>query len=71
MKALAIVFFIIFSNLVQAQDLISTDRPDQSEGVFTMPKGRLQLENGLTIRSKNLTSETFLRYGVGKVPKYD
>lgn len=62
-----IFFFLLLSCFTYAQqEIISTDRPDQSEGVYTMPKGILQVETGLTSRSKDLVSDTSLRYGVGK-----
>lgn len=62
-----IFFLLLLSGSIYAQqEIISTDRPDQSEGVYTMQKGILQVETGLTNHSKSLVSNTALRYGVGK-----
>ncbi|MDQ5928260.1 MAG: hypothetical protein QG594_34 [Bacteroidota bacterium] len=35
-----------------AQEPIQTDRPDQTEGVFIVPKHYLQIESGLNIEKK-------------------
>lgn len=57
---------ILIGGMVQAQDLISTDRPDQSEGVYVLPRRQLQLETGITFSKNSLTNSTMLRYGIGK-----
>lgn len=62
-----LLFSIIFiGGTIQAQDFISTDRPDQSEGVFVLPRKQLQLETGITFSKNSLTNSTMLRYGIGK-----
>lgn len=57
---------ILIGGMVQAQDLISTDRPDQSEGVYVLPRRQLQLETGITFSKNSLTNSTMLRYGISK-----
>lgn len=62
-----LLFSVIFiGGIAQAQDLISTDRPDQSEGVFVLPRKQLQLETGITFSKNNLANNTMLRYGITK-----
>lgn len=43
-------FTLLFSSILQAQEFtetsIATDRPDQTETAFLVPKGRFQMENG-------------------------
>lgn len=51
----------------QTKEPINTDRPDQSDGTYTMPKKNLQLETGF-IYGKNeenyFTHDIMLRYGI-------
>ncbi len=68
---LLLLFAATFSN---AQDNIETDRPDQTETVTTVPKGRFQAESGFahtnTERNSSGTTlpEILLKYGInGKV----
>lgn len=43
---------------------ISTDRPDQSDGVYTVPKKALQLENGVIIAKNTIINDFMMRYGI-------
>lgn len=48
MKKGVFILFIFCSGSLLAQDIgsIDTDRPDQSDGVFTLPSGKFQVETG-------------------------
>ncbi|TCS85276.1 outer membrane putative beta-barrel porin/alpha-amylase [Anseongella ginsenosidimutans] len=51
----------------QTSEPINTDRPDQSDGTYTSPKGSFQLETGFTYgkeESQYLLHNTMLRYGL-------
>ncbi len=51
MRIIKTIFFILVSSQgleAQNDDPINTDRPDQTEGVYTMSKNHFQLENGIT-----------------------
>lgn len=43
-----------------AQEPIQTDRPDQTEGVFIVPKHYLQIESGLNFEKNNDNTNSFL-----------
>lgn len=43
---------------------INTDRPDQSDGVYTLGQGYLQLEDGLTIADQTVMNNLMIRYGL-------
>ncbi len=55
---------ICLSALVMAQDGIDTDRPDQSDGVATVPKGKFQIEEGVTFGRNTIMNNLMLRYGI-------
>lgn len=59
---------LLAAALMQAQTVepISTDRPDQSDGVYTVPGGVFQLENGVNIAEDLLVNDLMVRYGLGK-----
>lgn len=65
-------FFIVclgygYDAFSQATGPINTDRPDQSDGTYTLPAGGLQLETGLTLGEEEnsyLLHNTMLRFGV-------
>jgi hypothetical protein len=70
---LTICFWLIWSNL-SAQTII-TDRPDQTESSYSVPKGSLQLESGLLVefrgeesnrRRQILAPTNLFRYGILK-----
>ncbi|MGV3762051.1 transporter [Parapedobacter sp.] len=65
-KTISIFFFLFGSIAVcRAQELsINTDRPDQSDGVSTVPVNRFQVEEGLTLARRTAISNLMLRYGV-------
>ena len=69
----ALIFLFILSfERVNAQNIIQTDRPDQTETPFTVPAGYFQAESGFTYEkiSKDFTSIThpsvLWKYGVSK-----
>lgn len=43
---------------------INTDRPDQGDGTYTVPKNNFQLENGITIAKETVLNNFMLRYGL-------
>lgn len=69
MKKYFIYIFSIFlsaaSNRI-AQQRIVTDRPDQTDGTYTVPVNAFQLENGVLFSKEILLNNFMLRYGVGK-----
>lgn len=64
------VYYIWFLFLFASVDgysqveYINTDRPDQSDGVATVAKNRLQVENGVTIGKDILLNNFMVRYGL-------
>ncbi len=50
--------------LAQEPEPINTDRPDQSDGVYTVPTGVFQLEEGATIGEDLLQNNLMVRYGL-------
>ncbi len=76
MSKILIVFFFSFSFIrLNAQERIDADRPDQTEGVFTVPKGWMQVELGIAKEKWNthpqeIYSYTFptllTKYGISK-----
>ena len=64
-RFLCLLFLAILTLPSWAQvQAISTDRPDQSDGVYTLPKRSFQLESGITIAKNTALSNTMLRYGL-------
>ncbi|AWM13488.1 hypothetical protein DI487_06190 [Flavobacterium sediminis] len=67
------IYLILFGSFLQAQEsavtAINTDRPDQTETAFLVPKGRFQMENGFsytkhTSKSYNINFiENLWKYG--------
>jgi hypothetical protein len=50
---------------IMAQETsINTDRPDQSDGVYCLPKNSIQIENGLQVAQHSYNNDFMLRYGV-------
>lgn len=63
---ITIVFLLLSAVDCLAQtEPISTDRPDQSDGVYTIPKNQIQVENGLTLAKGTVINNLMLRYGLG------
>ena len=57
-RSLIIIFFICFIQSIYAQsDPIDTDRPDQTESAFTVPKNWLQMEAGFGFQKNNKSSK--------------
>ena len=50
--------------IAQNDETINTDRPDQSEGVYTLPKGQFQIENGYVFSKQDSSANLMLRYGL-------
>lgn len=61
-----LIFSLLFAltDCFAQTETINTDRPDQSDGVYTVPKHILQLENGFTIANKVFLNNFMLRYGL-------
>ena len=63
--------FLIGGNCL-AQDLIQTDRPDHTEGVFIIKKNTIQLESGFyheVLKSKSslmFVPTSLIKFGVSK-----
>ena len=61
----SIFFFILLNfNLFCFADNITTDRPDQSDGSYVVPKYALQIENGITIADEVFQNNLLMRYGI-------
>lgn len=45
--------------------VINTDRPDQSDGVSTVPKNKFQIENGVFVANETVINNFMMRYGLG------
>lgn len=56
--------FISANSAIAQVESINTDRPDQSDGVYTIPKNIFQLENGITIAKQTVINNLMLRYGL-------
>lgn len=67
-KTTCVIFFsflfLIRANGFAQEESINTDRPDQSDGVFTIPKNSFQFENGATFAKGTFMNNFMLRYGV-------
>lgn len=57
------LFFVTATSIAQTEN-INSDRPDQSDGVYTVPQKKFQLENGITITNQTLLNNFMLRYGL-------
>lgn len=58
-----ILFLLLCSGVCQfsaAQDLIDTDRPDQTESAYTLPKHWLQFETGFNFQKNATDNYEFL-----------
>ena len=56
--------FVSANNAIAQVESINTDRPDQSDGIYTIPKNTFQLENGITITKQTVINNLMLRYGL-------
>ena len=57
------MFKFTFS-FAQQNETINTDRPDQSDGTYILPKKYLQIENGVTTLNGFFVNNLMLRYGI-------
>ncbi|GET46209.1 transporter [Capnocytophaga felis] len=66
MQKIYLLFLLLLTSTLYSQqiDNINTDRPDQSEGVYTLPKNKFQLEDGFTFSNENISNNLMLRYGI-------
>ncbi len=60
-----LLFIFGASNYCSSQDItINTDRPDQSDGVSTVPKWKFQIEEGITLAENTAINNIMLRLGI-------
>ncbi|HOZ89628.1 MAG: transporter [Bacteroidia bacterium] len=52
------------THLRAQEENINTDRPDQSDGVYTLTKKHFQIEEGVTIGKNLFVNNLMLRYGL-------
>lgn len=52
------------TNCFAQKENINTDRPDQSDGVYTIPKNKFQIENGIILAKDTWLNDFMLRYGL-------
>lgn len=71
-KNILLMWFVLMASYVGAQQ-IQTDRPDQTESYFTVPKNYFQIETGYMFEKfssedlkRNTYNTTLLRYGLLK-----
>lgn len=67
LKRNCLAFFFLFpvsTIFAQTIEPINTDRPDQGDGAYTLPKGSFQIEEGITIEKESLINNFMLRYGI-------
>lgn len=70
-RSLYAMVFLLFCNGLKAQNIITSDRPDQSDGTETVEKKQLQIETGVEFSKQDeltnaLKNMTLIRYGVSK-----
>lgn len=65
MKILFILLQILMIPSFSQEFTINTDRPDQSDGVATVPKNKFQIENGVLVANETVINNFMLRYGIG------
>ncbi len=61
-----ISFLLISFNGMAQSERINTDRPDQTDGTYTIPVNTFQIENGVTFSANLIINNFMLRYGAGK-----
>lgn len=61
---LHLFFCFPFSEIYAQKNPINTDRPDQGDGVFTIPKKSWQVENGVIFAKQTFINNLLLRYGI-------
>ena len=55
---------LVFITSISVAQIISTDRPDQTEGTHVLLKNKFQIESGYLITNSDNYLNTLLRYGV-------
>ena len=55
---------LVFNTSISVAQIISTDRPDQTEGTHVLLKNKFQIESGYLITDSDNYLNTLLRYGV-------
>ena len=65
MRTIIIILFLFFRLISSAQkeSPIVTDRPDQSDGGYVLPKSLVQLENGILFNYEGVINNFMMRYG--------
>lgn len=66
MKSCAFLLLLFICPLLygQKEGVINPDRPDQSEGVYVLPRGQFQIEDGFTCQPGVLAQNLMLRCGL-------
>ena len=71
MKNLTLLVLIILATSIncfsQEIEYINTDRPDQSDGVYTLTKNKIQIEDGITVGKETYLNNLMVRYGLTKL----
>lgn len=63
--SLCSLFFLFLTLHCFSQvEYINTDRPDQSDGVYIVPKNQFQLEYGIIVANQTFLNDAMLRYGL-------
>ncbi len=59
-----LILFGVSINCKAQEITINTDRPHQSDGVTTVPIGKFQIEEGVTLAKKTAINNLMVRYGI-------
>jgi len=63
---MALTLTFLLNAATTAQEPINTDRPDQSDGTYTLPAKKFQIETGLVITDSSFSQNAMFRYGISK-----
>lgn len=63
---IASIIFVHNQGNSQGNYKVNSDRPDQSDGTFIIPKSVLQLENGINITKNEIVNNLMIRKSVSK-----
>lgn len=66
----SLIFLILSPHCFSQVEYINTDRPDQSDGVYTVPKNHFQLEYGIIVANQTFLNDVMLRYGLTKSTEF-
>lgn len=68
--AVVIFTFVLFTGIIRYTEaqtyVIDTDRPDQSDGVSTIPFKSFQIEEGILFANSMVSNNLMVRYGISK-----